>query len=64
MKRTTKRLAARKKTKVTAKLKKSTREKLEDKLAASGKAKAKIEALATDQFGNADIEEITVKLKD
>jgi hypothetical protein len=64
VKRTTKRLAAGKKTKVTAKLKKSTREKLEDKLAASGKAKAKIEALATDQFGNADIEEITVKLKD
>jgi hypothetical protein len=64
VKKTTRQLAAGKKTKVTAKLKKSTREKLEDKLAASGKAKAKVEALATDQFGNTDIEEITVKLKD
>jgi hypothetical protein len=64
VKKTTRELAAGEKTKVNAKLKKSTREKLEDKLAASGKAKAKIEALATDQFGNGDIEEITVKLKD
>jgi hypothetical protein len=64
VKKTTRGLAAGKKTKVTAKLKKSTREKLADKLAASGKAKAKVEALATDQFGNTDIQEITVKLKD
>ena len=64
VKKTTRGLAAGKRTKVTAKLKKSTREKLEDKLAAAGKAKAKMEALATDQFGNADIQEITVKLKD
>ena len=63
VKRITRGLAAGEKTKVTAKPKKSTRENLEDKLAASGKAKAKVEALATDQFGNADIQEITVKLK-
>jgi hypothetical protein len=64
VKNTTRNLAAGQKTKVNAKLKKSTREKLEDKLAASGKAKAKVEALATDPFGNTDIQEITVKLKD
>jgi hypothetical protein len=64
VKKTTRGLAAGQKTKVTAKLKKSTREKLEDKLAASGKAKAKIEALATDQFGSADVQEIKVKLKE
>ena len=62
MKKTTRGLSAGKKTKVTAKLKKATRKKLEDKLAASGKAK--VEALATDQFGNADPQEITVKLTD
>jgi hypothetical protein len=64
VKKTTRGLAAGQRTKVNAKLKKSTREKLEDKLARSGKAKAKVEALATDQFGNTDIQEITVKLKD
>lgn len=63
VKKATRELAAGKKTKVSAKLKKSKREKLEDKLATSGKAKAKIEALATDQFGNADIQEIAVKLR-
>jgi hypothetical protein len=64
VKKSTRGLAAGTRTKVTATLKKSTREKLEDKLAASGKAKAKVEALATDQFGNTDPQEITVKLKD
>jgi hypothetical protein len=64
VKKTTRGLAAGQRTKVTAKLKKSKREQLEDKLAASGKAKTKIEALATDQFGNTDPQEITVKLKD
>jgi hypothetical protein len=64
VKKATRELAAGEKTKVKAKLRKSTREKLEDKLATSGKAKAKIEALATDQFGNQDFQEITVKLRD
>jgi hypothetical protein len=63
VKTTTKELAAGEKTTVKAKLKGSKREKLENKLARSGKAKAKVEALATDQFGNTDIQEIKVKLK-
>jgi hypothetical protein len=62
VKKTTKQLAGGEKTKVKAKLKGSKREKLEEKLASSGKAKAKVEALATDQFGNTDIDEIKVKL--
>jgi hypothetical protein len=64
VKTTTKQLAGGVKTKVTAKLKSSVRNKLQKKLDRSGKAKAKIEAVATDQFGNADPQEITVKLKD
>jgi len=39
-------------------------EKLEDRLARSGKAKAKVEAVATDQFDNQAVEEIKVKLRD
>jgi hypothetical protein len=64
VKKTTKQLAAGEKAKVKAKLKGSKRARLEEKLASSGKAKAKVEALATDQFGNADIDEIKVKLTD
>src|SRR5215211_4767133 len=64
VKTTTKQLAAGDKTKVKAKLKGSKREKLEDKLARSGKAKAKVEAVATDQFDNQAVEEIKVKLRD
>jgi hypothetical protein len=64
VKNTTKQLAAGEKTKVKAKLKGSKREKLADKLATSGKAKAKVETVATDQFDNQAVEEIKVKLKD
>jgi hypothetical protein len=64
VKATTKQLAAGEQTKIKAKLKGSKRARLQEKLASSGKAKAKVEALATDEFGNADIEEIKVKLKD
>jgi hypothetical protein len=64
VKQTTKQLAAGEKTQVKAKLKGSKREKLADKLATSGKAKAKVETVATDEFGNQAVEEIKVKLKD
>jgi hypothetical protein len=62
VKKTTKQLAAGEKAKIKAKLKGSKRARLEEKLASTGKAKAKVEALATDQFGNTDVEEIKVKL--
>jgi hypothetical protein len=64
VKTTTKQLAAGEKTEVKAKLKGSKRAKLEDKLARSGKAKAKVETVATDEFDNQAVEEINVKLKD
>jgi hypothetical protein len=64
VKNTTKQLDAGDKTKVKAKLRGSKRAKLEDKLARSGKAKAKVETVATDQFDNQAVEEIKVKLRD
>jgi hypothetical protein len=64
VKSTTKQLDAGDKTKVKAKLRGSKRAKLEDKLARSGKAKAKVETVATDAFDNQAVEEIKVKLKD
>ena len=51
-------------TKVKAKLKGSKREKLADKLATSGKAKAKVETVATDEFDNQAVEEIKVRLRE
>jgi hypothetical protein len=63
VKNTTKQLAAGEKTTIKAKLKKSKRQKLENKLATSGKAKAKVETVATDEFDNQAVEEIKVKLK-
>jgi hypothetical protein len=64
VKKTTKELDAGEKTTVKANLKGSKREKLADKLATSGKAKAKVETVATDEFDNQAVEEIKVKLKD
>jgi hypothetical protein len=64
VKNTTKQLAAGEKTKVKAKLKGSKREKLDDKLATSGRANAKVEAVATDEFDNQAVEEIKVRLTD
>jgi hypothetical protein len=64
VKKTTKPLDAGEKTKVKAKLKGSKREKLDDKLATSGRANAKVEAVATDEFDNQAVEEIKVRLTD
>jgi hypothetical protein len=64
VKNTARELAAGEKTQIKAKLKGSKRAQLEDKLATSGKAKAKVETVATDEFGNQAVEEIKVKLKD
>jgi hypothetical protein len=64
VKSTTRQLDAGEKTRIKAKLRGSKREKLEAKLMRSGKAKAKVETVATDEFDNQDIEEIKVRLKD
>jgi plastocyanin len=64
VKQTTVQLAADEKTKVKAKLNRSQRERLEEKLDRSGKAKAKVEATATDQSGATATDVVKVKLRD
>jgi hypothetical protein len=57
-------LAAGDKTKIKAKLKKSKRAQLEEKLARTGKAKAKVEVSVEDEFSDTAVDEIKVKLTD
>jgi hypothetical protein len=61
---TSKQLKGGVKTKVTAKFKSSIRKNLEKTLNKHGLAKVFVDAVATDQFGNADPQEIKIKLKD
>jgi hypothetical protein len=61
---TTVSLTAGKKTKVTAKLKPKVRKQLAQKLDTSGKAKATVQASATDQNGTTQVAKIKVKLTD
>ena len=63
VKKTTKQLAGGQRTKVKAKLKSAKRRKLAKKLNKSGKAKAKVEAAASNEGGTA-LDEIKVKLRD
>jgi hypothetical protein len=57
-------LTAGEKTKIKAKLKQSKRAQLEEKLATTGKAKAKVEVGVEDEFGDTAVDEIKVKLTD
>jgi hypothetical protein len=64
IKKKTRELAANEKTKVKAKLKRTQRRRLANKLEDKGKAKVKVEGTATDQSGAETTDEVKVKLKD
>lgn len=64
IKETTEQLAANQETKVTAKLKRKARNRLEEKLEQKGKAKVNVEGTATNQSGATATDTVKVKLKD